>query len=204
MNVQIFHFEQNTPEWLACRLGLPTASEFSTVMAKGEGKTRSTYMRKLAGEIITGEPMESYQNAAMERGKIMEDEARTAYELLHNVDCDRVGFVRNGNKGCSPDSLIGDAGGLEIKTAAPHIQIDRLMRGDLPPEHKAQVQGALWVCEREWWDFVSYWPRLPLFVTRVFRDEEYIKKMAGEVHAFNTELAELVAKIRQYGRKEAA
>jgi predicted nucleic acid-binding protein len=29
------------------------------------------------GEILTGEPMESYSNAHMERGKAMEDEARS-------------------------------------------------------------------------------------------------------------------------------
>ena len=55
-----------------CRAGIPTASEFHTVMAKGKGwrkpNTRKTYLLKLAGEIITGEPMESFTNAHMERG----------------------------------------------------------------------------------------------------------------------------------------
>jgi hypothetical protein len=45
----------------------PDRLEFSTVMAKGKdgGKsvTRRTYMLKLAGEILTGEPMESYSNS---------------------------------------------------------------------------------------------------------------------------------------------
>src|SRR5690348_1820958 len=127
MTVQVLVCEQGSADWFAARLGIPTASEFSTVMAKGEGKTRSAYMRKLAGEILTGEPMTAYSNPFMERGKLMEDEARTAYELIHNVDCERVGFITNGFKGCSPDSLIGNNGGLEIKTAEAHIQIDRLL-----------------------------------------------------------------------------
>jgi hypothetical protein len=204
MTVQIFNCEQGSPEWATARLGIPTASEFATVMAKGEGKTRRTYMHKLAGEILTGEPMENYTNANMERGKIMEDEARSAYEVLANVDCERVGFIRNGDKGCSPDSLLGATRGLEIKTALPHIQIERLVRNDLPPEHKAQVQGSLWVSERDEWDFVSYWPKLPMLQIRVQRDEEYIKQIAEAVDAFNAELHALVEKIRRYGQEPAA
>ena len=204
MTVQIIDCEQSSPEWYAARAGIPTASEFSTVMAKGEGKTRKTYMHKLAGEILTGEPMQNYSNGDMERGKVMEEEARDLYSFSSNCELCRVGFIRNGNTGCSPDSLIGDIGGLEIKTALPHIQIDRLLRDELPSEHKAQVQGSLWVSEREWWDFVSYSPKLPLFVKRVQRDAEYIKKIEAEVSAFNAELQATVELIRRYGRLEAA
>lgn len=207
--MQVFEdIQQGTPAWFACRAGIPTASKFSTVMAKGEGKTRLEYMRKLAGEILTGEPSEQFSNAHTDRGNAMEDEARETYAFITDADIRRVGFIRNGNKGASPDSLVGANGGLEIKTALPHIQIDRLERNRLPPEHKAQVQGNLWLSEREWWDFISYWPRLPLLQVRVYRDEQYLKEMAQEVDRFNDELAELVERIRTYhqpsSQKEAA
>ncbi|MBD9372806.1 YqaJ viral recombinase family protein [Rhizobium sp. ARZ01] len=202
--MQVFDIEQGEAEWFEARLGIPTASKFATVMAKGEGKTRSEYMRRLAGEILTGEPSETFANAHMERGKVMEDDARETYAFVEMAEIKRVGFIRNGNKGASPDSLVGTNGGLEIKTAMPHIQIDRLERDRLPPEHKAQVQGNLWLSEREWWDFVSYWPRLPMLTVRVYRDEDYIREMAGEIDRFNAELADLVERIRHYGMKEAA
>ncbi|MDR6818455.1 hypothetical protein J2X76_003632 [Neorhizobium sp. 2083] len=202
--MEVFDFEQGEEEWFHARMGIPTASKFATVMAKGEGKTRSEYMRKLAGEIITGEPAESFSNVHTERGNVMEDEARQTYAFVEMAEIRRVGFIRNGNKGASPDSLVGANGGLEIKTALPHIQIDRLERDRLPPEHRAQVQGNLWLSEREWWDFVSYWPRLPILTVRVYRDEDYIKTMADEIDRFNDELAELVDRIRRYGQKEAA
>lgn len=207
--MQIIDCEQNSPEWYAARLGLPTASEFHTVLAVGKNGgasvTRKAYMRKLAGEIITGEPMESYNNVHMERGKVQEDEARNLYSFMTDADPLRVGFIVNGAKGASPDSLIGDNGGLEIKSALAHIQIERLQADELPSEHKAQVLGCMWVAEREWWDFASYCPKLPLFVKRVYRDEDYIKKLASEVDRFNVELAQTVEFIRQYGRqKEAA
>ena len=196
--------EQGSSEWFACRAGLPTASKFATVMAKGEGKTRSEYMRKLAGEILTGEPSEQFSNVHTDRGNAMEDEARETYAFINDAEIQRVGFIRNGNRGASPDSLVGTDGGLEIKTALPHIQIDRLERNRLPPEHKAQVQGNLWIAEREWWDFVSYWPGLPVLTVRVPRDEEYIANLASEIDRFNDELAALVERIRNYGIEERA
>jgi len=201
MAPRIIDCEQGSPEWYEARLGLPTASEFSTIIAKGKdggaSVTRRTYLLKLAGEILTGRPMESYSNSHMERGKEQEDEARQAYELMKDIDCQRVGFIVNGDKGCSPDSLIGEDGGLEIKTALPHIQVDRLLKGELPPEHRAQVQGSMWVSERKWWDFCSYCPGLPLLIVRVPRDDGYIATLSGAVSAFSMELAATVATIQQ-------
>lgn len=203
--MQVFEdIDQGSPEWFACRAGIPTASKFATVMAKGEGKTRSEYMRKLAGEILTGKPASQFSNAHTERGNMMEDEARETYAFINDVEIKRVGFIRNGAKGASPDSLVGLNGGLEIKTAEPHIQIDRLKRGRLPPEHVAQVQGNIWISEREWWDFCSYWPDLPVLQVRVYRDDAYIKTMGAEIDRFNDELAELVEWVRRYGSQEAA
>src|SRR5262245_20100761 len=209
-NIEVFSdIEQGSEAWIKIRLGLPTASEFKTIIGvkkdAREKVTRDLYMRKLAGEILTGEPMENYSNGYMERGKDQEAEARDLYCFTRAVEPQRVGFVRNGQTGCSPDSLIGDAGGLEIKTALPHIQIERLLRGELPPEHRAQVQGNIWICERQWWDFASFCPKLPLFVVRVHRDDKYIDELAAAVFAFNAELDAMVKRIRAYeGRSEAA
>ena len=68
--LEIFHDSiQEFDEWLDRRLGIPTASRIADVMAGGEGKVRSKYMRQLAGERITGLPREeTYKSAAMERG----------------------------------------------------------------------------------------------------------------------------------------
>ena len=199
--IEIINCDQGTPEWFAARVGIPTASRFSDILAKGEGKTRGRYLRDLAAEIIRGTPEEeTYTNAHMERGKAQEDEARRLYAFMADADPVQVGFIRDGRKGCSPDSLIGDDGGLEIKTALGHIQIERLQRGTLPSEHVAQVQGSLWVTGRSWWDFVSYSPGLPPLITRVERDEPYIANLAKAVDAFNEELDALVASVLGYRR----
>lgn len=204
MSFQIIECDQGSPEWLAARAGIPTSSEFHTVLAVGpkggKSATRVSYLNKLVGEILTGEPMVNFVSADMERGKIMEDEARDMYAFMRDVEPIRVGFIRNGSKGASPDSLLGDKGGLEIKSAAPHIQVARLLADDLPPEHKAQVQGNIWVSEREWWDFVSYCPKLPLLVKRVYRDDAYIRDLERGVELFNIELLQTVDYIRRYGK----
>ena len=205
--MKIIDCEQGSEEWFRARMGIPTASEFKTLLGikkdAREKVTRRTYMLKLAGEILTGEPMESYSNGHMERGKEMEAEARKMYAFMTDAEPQRVGFIVNGPKGCSPDSML-PAGLLEIKTKLPHLMIECLLKDEFPPEHKAQCQGALWVSEREWVDIAVYWPKLPLFVKRAHRDEAYIKELASAVDAFNSELAETVEKIRAYGMKEAA
>jgi hypothetical protein len=199
--MEIHECEQGSEEWFRIRMGIPTASEFHTVMATGrsggESKTRRTYMLKLAGEILTGVPMDSFSNGHTERGKEMEPDARNLYAFMRDVEPQVVGFIRNGQKGCSPDSLVNGNGMVEIKTKLPHLQVDCLLNDRVPPEHKAQCQGALWVAEREWIDFVSYWPGLPLFVIRESRDDEYIAKLATAVDEFNDELAHMVARIRK-------
>ena len=193
--------EQGTPEWCAARAGIPTASEFGAVISKGRGaepsKTRRTYMLKLAGERITGEVVEGYSNAHMERGKVMEDEARDLYVFMRDIQVQRVGFIRHDvlRAGVSPDSLIGDDGMLEVKTKLPHLQLEVLLDGTLPAEHKAQVQGAMLVSGRAWCDFVSYWPKLPPLIVRVERDETYIDTLRTAIQQFHLELDELVARF---------
>lgn len=201
--IEIIDVEQGDPAWFAARVGLPTASKFATVMARGKdggnSVTRTAYLRQLAGEILTGEPApEGYSNGFMERGKELEDEARQLFAFLRDAEPQRVGFIKNGRMGCSPDSLIDDDSGLEIKVAIPAVQIERLQRGDLPPEHKAQVHGSMLVTGRPTWNFVSYCPKLPPLIVNVQADLGYIAQLAKAIEVFNQELDALVASIRTY------
>jgi hypothetical protein len=79
------------------------------------------------------------------------------------------------------------------------VLIEAILRDDFPPEHKAQCQGILWVAEREWCDLFAYWPKMPPFIWRAKRDEEYISNLAGEVARFNDELDALVETITKIG-----
>lgn len=197
MAIEVFDFPQRSEDWYRVRMGIPTASMFGTVMAGGEGKTRYAYMRKLAGETITQVPMESYTNEDMERGNEIEPELRARFAFEHDHEIAAVGFIKNGNKGCSPDGLIGKKGMVQFKSAAAHVMIEILLAGEVPKKHLPQLQGEMWVAEREWTYLVigSVSKRLPLFVRRVARDEAYIKRITAEVATFNVELREMVKRI---------
>lgn len=196
--------EQGSALWFDLRKGIATASEFEGLMKKGrDGKspsaTRRTYMLQLAGEVLTGEPPENFFSIYTERGKQLEPEARDLYAMLTDSEPEQVGFITNHGAGCSPDSLVGNDGLLEIKTKKPASLVDAIVTDAFLDEHKAQCQGALWVAEREWIDLVCYWPGLPPFIKRATRDDEYIALLAAEVTKFNAELAEMVEKVRGYG-----
>jgi hypothetical protein len=207
--LQIIECEQRSDEWYAARLGIPTASEFKCLMVtkgKGEGgasKMRDEYRRKLAGERLTGRPTVNYRSPQMDRGAREEDEARTKYEFTRDVETFRVGFIRNGMKGCSPDSLIDANGMLEIKSADPHVYLDFMSRATFPTEHWAQCQGGLWVAEREWNDLAIYCPGLKLLVRRTYRDDQYIAELARQVDLFNEEIEQLLQRYEQYGNPAA-
>lgn len=210
--VEIFEeVEQGSEEWFNLRLGVPTASCFSLIMADGRdgeaSKARARYQRMLAGEILTGRAAEGkIITAAMQRGREMEPEARQHYLDRHFVDLRQVGFIRrrlpSGRyAGCSPDALIGTRKALEIKTMAPDLMIERLEKGaGMPPEHKAQVQGTMWVGDLEEVDlllFYSGMPVAPKFTCQ--RDEHYIRELANAVEIFEFETRRLVEKIRRMG-----
>jgi len=206
----VYDCEQGTSEWFAARLGIPTASEFATVLAKGRGGgesvTRRKYLLTLAAQRLTGEVVQTWAgNEHTERGHAMEDDARRLYAFQNDADPQLVGFMRRGEAGASPDSLVGANGLIEIKSKLPHLHLDVIERDRLPPEHVAQVQGQLWISGRDWCDFVSYWPKLPIFIKRVERDEEYIKALAQAVADFNGEVEAIVAKYDpEYNAMEKA
>lgn len=198
--LEVFHCEQGTPEWHECRLGIPTASCLAAVMAKGRKKgepslTRRTYMLKLIGERLTGEPSDSFSNKHTDRGHIDEPLARVGYEAETGELVEQVGFMRRGEFGYSPDGLINLDGLLEAKSKLPHLHLDCLLRDKVPSEHMQQIQGGLWVSEREWCDFTSYSRGCPQFIKRVYRDEIAIKAIAQAVAEFLEQMHELQQKI---------
>jgi YqaJ-like viral recombinase domain len=198
--IEVFNMPQGSDEWYEVRRGIVTASEFGTLLMQGRGggdsKTRRTYMLKLMGERLTGDPMYRYSNDHMERGHDQEPAARELYAFQADVEPQAVGFIKNGSVGCSPDSIVGDDGMVEIKTKLAHLHLDVLLGDTVPNEHMAQIQGQLWVAERQWCDFVSYCPKLPLFVKRVVRDEAFIERIAKAVDLFERELVTIMDAVQ--------
>ena len=205
--MKIINAEQRSPEWFAARCGIATASNFAKVLStikSGESAERRNYRIKLALERITRTVEEGYQNEAMRTGIEREPQARIAYEAITGHMADEVGFCLHDELECgaSPDGLIDEHGGLEIKCPTPGKHFEYLRASGEPPEYTAQIQGCMWVTGRKWWDFVSYCPDFPdnasLIVRRVHRDDEYISTLANKVAVFMDEVRADVETITKY------
>lgn len=186
--------EQGSEEWFKLRLGKLTASEFHIATAQGRKKGEPSVQTlplifKLLSEKWTGESVERYYNEAMEWGNEYEDMARAQYELRHpEIDLEQVGFIEyNDYIGGSPDGICKD-GGVEIKCPTSHVQVKRVFDGSFPKDYTKQVYGYMWLTDAEWWDFVSFDPRLPkginYFEIRVNRNEEIIKELTNGISVF--------------------
>lgn len=197
--MQIINIEQGTQEWIDTRKGVITGSRFKDIVtpAKAElSKSSKMYMYELVAERM-GATVNFYQNEHMQRGNELEPDARTAYEFVKDATVEQVGFCLHDSKiiGVSPDGLIGEDGGLEIKCPKETTHISYLDSGEMPLIYKPQVQGSMWVTGRKWWDFMSYHPDLPPLIVRVHRDEEYISQMEKGILKFSEEMILLEKKL---------
>jgi putative phage-type endonuclease len=179
--------EQGSPEWLASRLGRPSASNFGRLVT-GSGKPSSSaesYINEMIAERLTGRSKPFYTNEHMERGNALEPEAREAYEFITDLEVVETGFILHDSEefGCSPDGLVAEQGGLEIKCPSDSVHVSYLRAGKVPSKYYQQVQGCLWITGREWWDFMSYHPEMPHLLVRAHRNEKYIEAMAEQVEA---------------------
>ena len=173
--------EQRSEAWYHIRLGRITATSFSDLMAKKDTKGYNDLITDIAGEILTEKKDESedYTSPAMERGVELESEAVKLYEDLFELQVEKIGFITPDEDnefaewiGVSPDGLIGEDGGLEIKCQLRKTHLNYIENGVLPTTYKNQVQASLWVSGRKWWDFMSYYPEMKPFIVRVFPDKE--------------------------------
>lgn len=193
-----------SPEWSKEKAGLPSASGFGKILSPTglPSKQSVAYMRRLAGELILGTKVESYQSSAMERGIFMEAEARMYYEFINGVDVQEVGIVYKDelkDRSCSPDGLVGEDGGLEIKCPELHTHVEYLLSNKVPTTYIPQIQGSLYITGRKWWDFLSYYPRMKPLIIRTFPDEFYQAKLKRELDMFVVNLKDVVRQLQSLG-----
>jgi YqaJ-like viral recombinase domain len=198
--MQVLDFEQGSTEWLQARLGIPTASNFSKLITSSGKKSTQidSYLNTLVAESLMGEPAESFQSDWMSRGTELEPEARAWYEFQTDLDVQQVGFVKldSGDAGASPDGLT-ERGGLELKCPKAETHVSYLRDNALPSTYLPQVQGCMWICERDTWDFASYHPLMPKLLITVPRDDAFIAKLAGWVKELNERKLEILEQLRR-------
>lgn len=184
---------QGSAAWHLARLGIPTASQFSRILTPKTRKLGSgaeTYMLELLAEWIIGIPGGDDARGYMERGRDLESWAVGYYELVRGVTTTPAGVCLRDDRmvACSPDRLVGDDGGMEIKVPSAKVHVANLL--GLGDDHVGQVQGNLWITGRKWWDLVSYHPEIPPTIVRVERDEGYIAALEAGMGEFIPRLLE--------------
>jgi len=204
--MKILTFKQQSPEWFAARLGIPTASSFDKIItSKGDPSKQVTgYLYTLAAERLSGIREDSFSSAAMEEGVRREEESRLVYSMLNETEVLQVGFCLedSGRWGCSPDGLVGDDGLVEFKNPTGKVAVEYLLGNKLPTKYFTQIQGQMFVTGRGFVDFVSYFPGLRQLVVRVERDEGFIKALEVELIKFSEKLDEVCREIKRGGNDE--
>lgn len=212
--------EQRSEEWFDARAGRITASMMNVVMLerdrapfktgprKGQPKpppkALSDYAHQLAAERLTGKPRKQARGAALDWGREMEVAAVAAYQAETGYIVTPAEFMRHPVHefiGASPDFLVGEEGGGEVKCPeSSEVHLETLLTG-LPSEHIEQIQGGLWVTHRKWWDFISFHPdfspTLRLYVQRVPRDDEYIARLEAACLEMEADVQAILKAVKQ-------
>jgi len=194
----IHEMEQGSEAWFAVKSGKFSATDFQTI-ANGKPATIETLIYKKAAQIITGHREETYSNANMDRGLELENEAREAFIFEKGLDVRQVGFVQCAEHvGCSPDGLIGDDSGLEIKCPEDHTHAKYLIHGC--NSYHWQLQGSLFVTGRKSWYFCSYNPNFPvgkqLYTKQWFPDPVAFAKIETGLDYAVSELKRILEKLK--------
>lgn len=186
--------EQGSDEWHKLRLGKITGSCFHKLL--GTKAAREKYLCDRANEIVTGckSDGEEYVNMHIQRGWEYEPIAREEYVAHTFTSVNEVGLMQLGDYiACSPDGLVGEDGMIEIKIPDSNnyfrqvLEISAKGVEAISSEHYTQIQFYLYVCGRQWCDYVLYNPKHAsignkgLFVCRVEHDATLQLKIAQAV-----------------------
>jgi hypothetical protein len=200
--MNIHNCQQGSTEWFQVRRGVITASEIDALVTPlwkvrtGDGV--QTYLHLKLAERIMGYSKAELAGFAPEQGQIVEKIARPFFECVTGQAVQTVGFVTtdDGRCGCSPDGLLGDHGGLEVKSPQPPTHLKYLLAGEVPPEYRPQVQFSLWVTRRAYWQFMSFQVYLPPLIVRVEPDSKAFAAFDEATGDFLAELDKCEAKVR--------
>lgn len=186
---------QNGVDWMILRSGKVTASEMDALISP-LGKIRTgdgvnTYLNQKLCERWMGGPLPSVIGVFdMEQGKLLEERAKPAFTLHTGLEIQNVGFIEtdNGLAGCSPDGMIGNECGVEIKCPRMDTHIGYLLTGELPKQYVAQVQGSMFVTGFKRWHFFSFHRQFPPLHLLIERDEAFQEALGTAIEDFGKQL----------------
>ena len=188
---------QGNDMWEVARKGRITASSIGHVLAGHGTKSRYEYRMQLCLDL---EGIEDFRDSAswFEDGRRFEAHARGWYNW-NVAECSETGFVLHDEYnwlGASPDGLVGDDGCIEIKYRKNLRTYHDSNVKPISRLYASQMQAVMWVCDRQWCDYVNYW-RSPdgkkeqAHVRRVVRDDGRIRELEEASLVFWREVLKL-------------
>lgn len=200
MDREFYLVDQGTDEWLQMRCSRITGSRIADAMGGTTTARRNDYMYEIASEYITGQPTPKYKNKRMEQGNEMEPIALELYQNQTGSEVSKMGFITYGEWfGISPDGLLEDNGMIEIKNRDQHIQAKLLCTGKVPIEAVKQMNYGMYVSGRNFCDYISYCPNMPLFVQRFEFNKSAIHEQFDEkIKTFIDGVTQIIQKIEDF------
>ncbi len=199
----IHNFEQRSPEWYKIREGRITGTSIASCLGKSTlattVKSIDSLALKLATESLIGVIEDDYVSFDMQRGIDQEPMAFEAFKSLKAtefIDVKNVGFVSQGfNIGFSPDGILSNDEGLEIKCPNPANYFKVVAKDFIDDKHYAQMQFGMFITGFKKWHYVNYLLHMGkeyMHVIEVERDEDMILLMAERVNEIITAKANYI------------
>lgn len=195
---------QGAVSWKELRAGRVGGTSCAALLTNGKGSNglgvgaQSLIYRK-AAEYITGPEEDSYTSPAMQRGTELEPIARHRYEEETFTTVTEVGYISAGEYlGVSPDGLIGEDGGLEIKCPGAEEFLRFFDTREMDKKYYIQVQWNLYISRRKWWDFAYFHPEfapIDLIVERFEPDAAMFAAWDEKVPVYVAEVARVLDKV---------
>lgn len=188
--------QQKSWEWFQARAGKVTGSELRNLITD-KGTIRdwksgmpNSYLHLKLAEKWRGKPLETFMGSRQtDQGNLWEDRARSYFASLLDREIKQVGGIESDDHllWCSPDGIMAETAGLELKCPNADTHVGWLLAGDqVPKEHVLQVQFGLYVTGWSEWvfgSFVSDMPHLLLTVKPTPRLLYTIEKAVAEFQA---------------------
>ena len=196
-------FAQESPEWFAERLGNPGSASFDQILTNVQrepSKSLQSLMMQLAGEYVAGVQEDTYKGNWMIKGNEREPEARIKFMEHTGLLVQEIALCypdEHKKYHASTDGIVEDGAPLEIKCPKLKTHLEYLFSGEFPvAKYNAQVQGEILVTGADHAWFMSYYPNLVPFITKVPADPEYIKKLETALDKFCVDLAVMIGRVK--------
>lgn len=174
------------------------AATAEPVLSVADNETSRTLTETLVAERISGIVDYVHPSWDMQRGSMDEPYAREIYrEQNPTAKVAEVGFATNTFKGytlgASPDGLVNERSGLEIKSPKQKTHLRTILSGQVPREHLPQIHASMLVLERDSWVFESYCGGWPIYTVTVHRDSAWDAVIIDALERFESNAAHMIA-----------